>query len=178
MKTKDSLRRKKGTRRKKKKEEEEEEERCGQRLQRREEPGLCSHFMMSVRHTHQHTHSSLTTTFSELLHKSWQGPSPPSDLLLQRLVWPHWSFQQVSIQQLFQGHIQNFPMDPHGNVSGVIVKLQSSDRLKCLKFNFFLQVWMEDVREPFAKTSTLEMYLLSMPKYKYSKSIMDHVRVV
>lgn len=45
------------------------------------------------------THKLPPATFSELLHKSWQGPSIPSDLVIQGLNWPHWSFQQVAAEQ-------------------------------------------------------------------------------
>lgn len=74
----------------------------GQRSQRSEGPGLRSPNMRGgcMALTHTHTHIVPPLTFSKLLHKSWQGPSVPSDLVVQRLVWPRRSFQQLWVEQI------------------------------------------------------------------------------
>lgn len=64
---------------------------CGQRLQRREERD-------------QHTQCTPSLHFSELLHKSWQGPS---DLVIQELHRPNRSFQQVAAEQTGFSHCYN-----------------------------------------------------------------------
>lgn len=77
----------------------EEEEGGGQQSQRasaRLTWGQCVAFT----YTHTRTHTVSPPTFSELLHKSWQGPRVPSDLVIQGLIWPHWSFHQVRAEQI------------------------------------------------------------------------------
>lgn len=65
-----------------------------------EGPGLCSPNMsgecMALTRTHTQYPPTPPSTFIEPLHKSWQGPSVPSDLVVQTLVWPHRRFQQAS----------------------------------------------------------------------------------
>lgn len=93
MKTKDSLRRKRGRGKKK---------RGGgggmwTTVTEEEGPGLCSPNMSGECMALTRTHTQYPpSTFIEPLHKSWQGPSVPSDLVVQTLVWPHRRFQQAS----------------------------------------------------------------------------------